>query len=281
MKLIRFGEVGAERPGIMVNGSRKDCSAFFSDWDRSFFQRGGLAQLRALLAEEGHLLPDVPETARWAAPIARPGMIMCIGLNYSDHAKESGMEVPAEPLIFGKASNTLSGPYDSVAIPKGSEKTDWEVELGVVLGKDVSYLASEAEAEAAIVGYCVVNDLSERDFQLARGGQWIKGKSCPGFSPVGPYLVTADEVRNPLNLGMQLKVNGETMQSGNTATMVFSPAHLVWYLSQHMLVEAGDLISTGTPPGVGLGQDPPRYLKAGDEVELSIDGLGTQRQRFV
>lgn len=281
MKLIRFGERGAERPGVMLHGVRKDCSAHFADWNRAFFQGGGLADLAQLLAQAETELPSVPDTARWAAPIARPGQIMCIGLNYSDHAKESGMEVPAEPLIFGKASNTIGGPYDPVAIPRRSTQTDWEVELGVVLGQDVSYLPDEAAAAAAIAGYCVVNDLSERHFQLARGGQWIKGKSCPGFSPVGPYLVTADEIANPLDLTMQLWVNGELMQDGNSATMVFSPAHLVWYLSQFMLVEAGDLISTGTPPGVGLGMKPPRYLQAGDEVELTIAGLGTQRQRFV
>ena len=280
MKLIRFGDKGSERPGVLLDGERRDCSAHFADWNRAFFLGDGLTQLRDLLATEGARLPIVPETARWGAPIARPGMIMCIGLNYSDHAKESGMAVPAEPLIFGKASNTLGGPYDPVPIPRGADKTDWEVELGVVLGRDVSYLTSEAEAEAAIAGYCVVNDLSERSFQLERGGQWIKGKSCPGFSPVGPYLVTADEISDPLNLDMQLWVNGEQMQQGSSATMVFTPAHLVWYLSQFMLVEAGDLISTGTPPGVGLGMKPPRYLKAGDTVELAIEGLGRQRQLF-
>ncbi|MGB5357798.1 MAG: fumarylacetoacetate hydrolase family protein, partial [Eudoraea sp.] len=213
--------------------------------------------------------------------IARPGMIMCIGLNYSEHAAESNMEIPEEPIIFGKASNTLNGPYDNVAIPLGAEKTDYEVELGVVLKKDVYGLKDEQEAKDAIAGYCIVNDLSERTFQLERGGQWIKGKSCPGFSPVGPFLATPDELGDLDNLKMTLTVNGGIRQNGNTSFMVFRPAFLVYYLSQFMLLEAGDLISTGTPSGVALGMDPPLYLKKGDLVELSIDGLGTQKQHMI
>jgi 2,4-didehydro-3-deoxy-L-rhamnonate hydrolase len=208
-------------------------------------------------------------------------MIMCVGLNYSDHAAEAGMEVPKEPLIFGKLANTICGAYDNVPIPKDSEKTDWEVELGIILGKDALYLNSEKEAEDHIAGYCVVNDLSERAFQLERGGQWIKGKSCPNFCPTGPYLVTKDEIKDVLNLNMRLSVNGVLKQNGNTKTMVFNPNHIVYYMSQFMKLEAGDLISSGTPFGVGLGFKPPQYLSAGDVVELSIDGLGSQKQLFV
>lgn len=280
MQLIRFGEQQNEKPGILSNGQRKDCSAHFKDWDHTFFKNNGLQKLKTLIVKSLDQLPDVPEAARWASPIARPGMIMCIGLNYADHAQESGMEIPAEPLIFMKASNTIAGPYDPVKIPKGSEKTDWEVELGIVLAKDALYLKDEAEAMDHIAGYCIVHDISERAFQLEKGGQWVKGKSCPGFSPVGPTLVTKEELVDVANLEMQLSVNQQIRQQGNTQTMVFKPAHIVWYLSQYMLLEAGDLISTGTPPGVGLGMNPPTYLRSGDEVELSITGLGTQRQRF-
>ncbi|MEM6632976.1 MAG: fumarylacetoacetate hydrolase family protein, partial [Bacteroidota bacterium] len=198
-----------------------------------------------------------------------------------DHALESQMEIPKEPIIFMKATNTLAGPYDTVTIPKESSKTDWEIELGVVLEKDASYLANEAEAEQYIAGYCVVNDLSERAFQLERGGQWVKGKSCPGFSPVGPYLVTRDEVADAGNLAMNLFLNGVQMQRGNTSTMIFSPTYAIWYISQFMKLEAGDLLSTGTPPGVGLGMDPPVYLKEGDTVALEIEGLGQQKQDYI
>ena len=278
MKLIRFGNKGSEKPGVFINGKRLDCSAHFKDWDRSFLQNGGLSKLKKL-TDDNQLL-EVPEKERWANPIARPGMIMCIGLNYSDHAKESGMEIPTEPILFMKATNTIAGPYDDVTIPKNSTKTDWEVELGIVLEKDVLYLENEAEAEQAIAGYCVINDISEREFQLEKGGQWVKGKSCPGFTAVGPYLVTKDEIPDVLNLKMKLHVNGVQKQNGNTKTMIFNPAYLVWYLSQFMQLEAGDLISTGTPPGVGLGFSPPQYLKNGDVVDLDIKGLGQQKQLF-
>jgi 2-keto-4-pentenoate hydratase/2-oxohepta-3-ene-1,7-dioic acid hydratase in catechol pathway len=281
MKLLRFGEKGNEKPGVLFNGSRKDCSGEFNDWNREFFQNNGLQQLRKILDSKGEQLPDIPDSARYASCIARPGLIMCIGLNYSDHAKESKMELPTEPIIFGKATNTLSGPYDDVNIPLQGDKTDYEIELGVVVGKDVTYLKSEEEASGAIAGYCIVNDLSERAFQLERGGQWIKGKSCPGFSPVGPYLCTPDQLGDINALRMELKVNGSLRQKGNTNYMVFKPAYLVWYLSQFMTQEAGDLISTGTPSGVALGMDPPAYLKKGDVAELSIDGLGNQKQRYV
>ena len=280
MKLIRFGAKGQEKPGVLIDGVRKDCSAHFSDWNRDFFQNDGLNKLQALLSSEGASLPTVAENERWGASVARPGMIMCIGLNYSDHAKESGMEPPSEPVLFMKATNTLSGPYDEVPIPRGAEKTDWEVELGMVIGKDALYVPSKEAAKDYIAGYCVVHDVSERHFQLERGGQWVKGKSCPGFSPVGPYLATADEIDDVLNLDMSLSVNGTQRQSGNTKTMIFDPFHLVHYLSQFMLLEAGDIITTGTPPGVGLGMKPPVFLKSGDVVELSVQGLGSQQQTF-
>ncbi len=278
MKLIRFGKVGAEKPGVLIDGKRKDCSEHFEDWNRDFFNRNGLTQLQGIISSD---LPDVPESERWAPAVARPGMIMCIGLNYSDHAAESGMEVPKEPIIFMKATNTLTGPNDDIPIPKNSEKTDWEVELAIILNQDVSYLSSEKEGLDAIAGFCVMNDLSERAYQLERGGQWVKGKSCPQFSPLGPYLVTKDEVGDFNNLSMNLSVNGNMKQNGNTGTMIFKPAYLVYYLSQFMQLEAGDIISTGTPPGVGLGFKPAQYLKKGDVVELSIEGLGTQKQKYI
>lgn len=278
MKLIRFGNKGDEKPGVVLSGKRYDCSSHFEDWNRDFFLNGGLQDLKKVLNEQ--TLKEVPSSERWANPIARPGIIMCVGLNYSDHAKESGMELPKEPVLFMKATNTICGAYDEVTIPKGSHETDWEVELGIILNRDVLYLKDESEAENAIAGYCIVHDLSEREFQLKREGQWVKGKSCPGFSPVGPYLLTRDDIESVLDLHMELKVNGKVMQSGNTSTMVFKPSYLVWYISQFMQLEAGDLISTGTPPGVGLGMDPPLYLKDGDVAELRIDNLGTQTQKF-
>ncbi|XOV91618.1 MAG: fumarylacetoacetate hydrolase family protein [Bacteroidota bacterium] len=278
MKLLRFGPEGAEKPGVLIDGKRKDCSDHFDDWNRDFFNNGGLSKLQKMSEQD---LPTVPESERWGPCVARPGMIMCIGLNYSDHAAESGMAVPEKPIIFMKATNTLTGPNDEVPIPKNSQKTDWEVELAIILGKDVSYLADEKAGLDAIAGFAVMNDLSERAFQLEEGGQWVKGKSCPQFSPLGPYLVTKDEVGDFNNLAMKLSVNGEAKQNGNTGTMIFKPAFLVYYLSQFMKLEAGDVISTGTPPGVGLGFNPPQYLKKGDVVELSIDKLGTQKQKFV
>ena len=281
MKLIRFGEKENEKPGVLYQGRRLDCSEEFSDWDRTFFQNNGLQKLEKYLESNAADLHEVPDSVRHAPCIGRPGMIMCIGLNYSEHAAESNMAIPEEPIIFGKATNTLSGPYDDVSIPKNSVKTDYEVELGVVLNKNVLYLKNEAEAAEAIAGYCVINDLSERSFQLEKGGQWIKGKSCPGFSPVGPYLATPDELGDLDNLKMTLSVNGDSRQNGNTSFMIFRPAFIIYYLSQFMLLEAGDLISTGTPAGVGIGLDPPSYLAKGDIVELGIEGLGTQKQRMI
>jgi len=281
MKLIRFGEKDNEKPGVLYQGKRLDCSEEFRDWDRDFFQNNGLKRLEKYLESNAAQLKEVSDSTRHAACIGRPGMIMCIGLNYSEHAAESNMAIPEEPIIFGKATSTLSGPYDEVSIPKNSTKTDYEVELGVVLNKDVLYLKNEAEAAEAIAGYCVINDLSERTFQLEKGGQWIKGKSCPGFSPVGPFLATPDELGDLNDLKMTLSVNGELRQNGSTSFMIFRPAFIVYYLSQFMLLEAGDLISTGTPAGVGIGLNPPSYLAKGDLVELSIEGLGTQKQKMI
>ncbi len=281
MRLIRFGKKGFEKPGIEINGKRLDCSGHFQDWNHEFFQDNGISKLKKLYNEIGETLPEVESLIRIGSPIARPGMIMCIGLNYSDHAAEAGMPIPEEPILFMKATNTLSGPNDDVAIPPKSTKTDWEVELGIVINKDCYQLKNEAEGEAQIAGYTLVHDVSEREFQIERGGQWVKGKSCPGFSPVGPYLVLKEDIDDVLNLGMRLSVNGKTMQDGNTKFMVFKPDFIVYYLTQFMQLEAGDLISTGTPPGVGLGFKPPIYLKRGDEVILSIDQLGTQKQKFI
>lgn len=281
MKLIRFGEPGEEKPGFIDAGEvRRDASAFFSDWDRKFFQGGGLSRLEELIAK-GESFPEVEESQRWGSCVARPGKVICIGLNYSDHAAESGMPVPQEPIIFQKGSNTVVGPYDNIIIPRNSEKTDWEVELGVVIGKDARYLESSQESDAYVAGYCVANDVSERAFQLERGGQWTKGKSCDNFSPLGPYLLTKDEVKDPSNLTMELSVNGKKMQSGNTSFMVFDVPFVIHYLSQFMTLEAGDVILTGTPPGVGMGMKPPVYLKENDVVELTIEGMGTQKQTCI
>ena len=277
MKLIRFGEPGAEKPGVLNDGKRLDLSGYFADWDRKFFNTGGLDRVQELL-DGSNELPEVPEDSRWGACVARPGKVICIGLNYSDHAAESGMAIPEEPIIFQKGANAVVGPYDDILIPRGSEKTDWEVELGIVIGKDARYLASPEEARGHIAGYCISHDVSERAYQLERGGQWTKGKSCDSFNPLGPWLVAPEEIDDVHNLNMTLSVNGEPKQNGNTSTMIFDCYTVVHYLSQFMTLEAGDLISTGTPPGVGLGMKPPQYLQAGDMVELSIEGLGSQKQ---
>ncbi len=282
MRLIRFGPSGNEKPGVIDDtGTRRDLSAHFNDWDMAFFGSSNMPRLAEILKRETTAMPAVPETERWAAPIARPPKVICIGLNYSDHAAESGMPIPAEPIVFMKASNTVVGPFDDLRIPRGGDKTDWEVELGVVIGKEARYLASPADASAHIAGYCLTHDVSERAFQLERGGQWTKGKSCDTFNPLGPWLSTPDEVPNPDALKMKLWVNGELRQNGSTEKMIFNPAFLVHYLSQFMTLEPGDLISTGTPPGVGLGMKPPKFLQAGDVVELEIDRLGRQKQRCV
>lgn len=279
MKLIRFGEFRREKPGVLLpSGARKDCSAIVRDYDHDFFQDGGLERLRAAVADAGDTLPDVPEGARWGAPVARPGKVVCIGLNYSDHAKETGAEVPAEPVVFMKATNTVVGPFDDVLIPRKSVKTDWEVELGVIVGKDTRYLASVDDAPRYVAGYTISNDISEREFQIEHCGQWTKGKSCDTFNPLGPFLATPDEIGDPQGLAMTLDVNGQRRQTGSTKTMVYGVHFLVHYLSQFMTLEAGDVISTGTPPGVGMGMKPQVFLKAGDVMELAIEGLGRQRQ---
>jgi 2,4-didehydro-3-deoxy-L-rhamnonate hydrolase len=279
MKLLRFGKPGHEKPGILLeSGQRKDVSAFFSEWDHDFFNNDGLTILANFLAEEGDSLPEIPADERLGPPIARPGKVIAIGLNYADHAAESGMAPPSEPVVFFKATSSICGPYDEVIIPRNSQKTDWEVELAVVIGKDCRYLASPAEAAGVIAGYMICHDVSERDFQIHRGGQWVKGKSSDHFCPLGPWLVTADAVAKPQDLDMWLKVNGQQEQTGNTRTMIFAVDFIIHYLSQFMTLEAGDVITTGTPPGVGMGKKPQRYLKAGDVVELSVAGLGSQRQ---
>lgn len=282
MKLIRFGEFRNERPGVLTeDGRRLDLSSHFADWDSSFLGGDGLAALQSTLEAETESLQVIPEEARWGAPIARPGKVICIGLNYSDHAAETGAAIPLEPIVFMKASNTVVGPFDDLHIPRASEKTDWEVELGVVIGHEARYLDTVEQARHHIAGYVLSHDVSERAFQLERGGQWTKGKSCDTFNPLGPFLLTADALDNPMTLPMQLSVNGERRQTGNTSTMIFDVYFLVHYLSQFMTLEPGDLISTGTPPGVGLGMKPPQYLKAGDIVDLAISKLGSQRQQCV
>ena len=281
MKLIRFGPRGAEKPGLLAaDGKRKDCSAHFADWNHAFFQGGGLEKLSALAAKAAQL-PDVLADARWGAPVARPGKVIGIGLNYSDHAAESGMAIPAEPIVFLKGTNTVCGPNDQVIIPRGSQKTDWEVELGVIIGRDARYLASAEAAKGVIAGYCISHDVSERHFQLERGGQWTKGKSADNFNPLGPWLATADEIADVRNLSLALEVNGQRKQTGSTSKMIFDVYFLVHYLSQFMTLEAGDVITTGTPPGVGLGHKPPQYLKPGDVVTMAIEGLGSQKSECV
>jgi 2-keto-4-pentenoate hydratase/2-oxohepta-3-ene-1,7-dioic acid hydratase in catechol pathway len=279
MRLIRFGDLGSEKPGVLLDDDRrKDCSAFFKDWDREFFQNDGLNRLALVVDTKVDELPDVPQDARWGSPVARPGKIIAIGLNFADHAKEGGLEVPDEPILFMKATNSVVGPYDEVLIPRRSQKTDWEVELGLVIGQDARYLDSPDQSAEYIAGYCISHDVSEREFQAERCGQWVKGKSCDTFSPLGPFVATRDEVPDVNNLDMALDVNGERRQTGNTKTMIFDVFFLVHYVSQFMTLEPGDIITTGTPPGVGLGMDPPQYLKEGDTVELTVSGLGHQKQ---
>lgn len=276
MKLIRFGKVGEEKPGILDdNGKRKDLSSEFQDWNHSFFQNDGIDILSQV---DFSKFPEVDPHVRLGSCVHRPGKVICIGLNYSDHAAESGMAIPEEPIILQKGANTVVGPNDNILIPRNSEKTDWEVELGIVIGKDARYLNSTEEAKDYIAGYCISHDVSEREFQLEKGGQWTKGKSCDNFNPLGPFLVTPDEIENVHNLKMKLWVNGVEVQNGNTNTMIFDCNYVVHYLSQFMTLEAGDVISTGTPPGVGLGMKPPQYLKSGDKVVLEIEQLGRQEQ---
>ncbi len=278
MKLLRHGPAGAEKPGILDDdGTIRDLSGVVDDISGAVLSDEGLSSLRAL---DLATLPAVGADTRIGACVGQVGKFICIGLNYADHAAESGMELPAEPVIFFKATSAIIGPNDTVEIPRGSRKTDWEVELGVVIGTEAKYV-SEAEAMNHVAGYCVVNDLSERDFQLHRSGQWVKGKSADTFGPIGPWLVTRDEVSDPQKLPMYLEVNGHRYQDGSTETMHFGVATVVSHLSQFMSLQPGDVISTGTPPGVGMGQTPQTYLKPGDTMELGIEGLGEQRQAVI
>jgi 2,4-diketo-3-deoxy-L-fuconate hydrolase len=278
MKLVRYGERGRERPGLIDGEGRlRDLSAHVDDIAGDVLAPAGLEALRALDPAQ---LPAVEGEPRIGPCVGRVGKFLCIGLNYSDHAEESGLTVPPEPVLFTKATSAIVGPDDDVLLPRGSTKTDWEVELGIVIGRTAKYV-SEAEALDHVAGYCVVNDVSEREYQLERHGTWDKGKGCDTFGPIGPWLVTRDEVPDPCALAMWLEVNGRRFQDGSTATMVYRPAFLVSYLSRFMSLQPGDIISTGTPLGVGMGQKPPVYLKAGDEMALGIEGLGTQRQRVV
>ena len=278
MKLIRFGEAGKERPGIVTaDGRQLDCSAFGEDWNEGFFGSDGLSRLRAWLQKHQASCAEVKPTERLGPPIARPSKIICVGLNYSLHAKESGMEVPRQPVIFMKATSSMIGPFDEIKIPRNSIKTDWEVELAVVIGKKAQYV-TEQQAMNHVAGYVLHNDVSERDFQLNHGGQWVKGKSCDTFAPLGPWLVTTDEIKDPHRLRLWLRVNGEMMQDSSTSDLVHGIPKLVSYISQYMSLLPGDVISTGTPAGVGMGLKPERYLAPGDEVELGVEGLGISRQ---
>lgn len=278
MKLIRFGETGKEKPGIInQDGKWLDCSNFGEDWSEEFLENNGLERLKSWLDINAHNLQVVSDKTRLGSPIKRPSKILCVGLNYSLHAKESGMPVPEVPILFMKATSSLCGPFDPILIPRNSTKTDWEVELAVVIGKKATYVSKE-DAMDYVAGYVLHNDVSERDFQLHHGGQWVKGKSADHFAPLGPFIATKDEIPNPHTLRLWLKVNGEMMQDSNTSDLVFDIPTLVSYISQYMTLLPGDVISTGTPSGVGLGLKPPRYLNPGDVVELGIDGLGTARQ---
>lgn len=278
MKLIRFGEIGKEKPGVILNDKRYDVSAFGEDYTEQFFETDGFSRLADFIKD--NLLPEVAEDVRLGSPIARPSKLVCIGLNYADHAKETNAPLPPEPVIFMKSTTAIVGPFDDIMIPKNSVKTDWEVELAVVIGKKASYV-EEAEAMDYVAGYVLHNDVSEREFQLERNGTWDKGKGCDTFAPLGPFLATPDEIADPHNLRLWLKVNGETMQDGTTSNFIFNLPHLISYTSQFMTLLPGDIISTGTPAGVGLGMKPPIYLKAGDVVELGIEGLGESKQNLV
>lgn len=276
MKLVRFGELGAEKPGMLDDeGGLRDLSAFVDDISGLVLDDASLNRLRALDPKE---LPNVEGAPRLGCPVSGIGKYMCIGLNYSDHAEEAGMPIPEHPILFMKANSAISGPFDDVVLPRGSQKSDWEIELGVVIGKPAKYV-SEAEALDFVAGYCVCNDVSERAFQLELSGNWTKGKSCDTFGPTGPWLVTRDEIADPQDLDVWCDVNGTRMQSGNTRTMIFSVAEIIAHLSNLMTLNPGDVISTGTPPGVGMGMTPQVFLKSGDTMELGISGLGVQRQK--
>jgi 2,4-didehydro-3-deoxy-L-rhamnonate hydrolase len=276
MILLRVGQPGQEKPAVLIEDKLTDVSSFGEDFGESFFANDGLARLSSWLNLNSSL-PQIEKNTRIGSPFTRPSKIICIGLNYSDHAKETGAKLPEEPIIFFKSTSALTGPNDNLIIPRNSVKTDWEVELAVVIGKQTSYV-EEKDAMNYVAGFCLHNDYSEREFQLERGGQWVKGKSCDSFAPMGPYLVTTSEIKDVNNLPMWLSVNGKKYQDGNTANMVFKVPFLVSYLSKFMTLLPGDVISTGTPAGVGLGFNPPVYIKKGDVIELGIAGLGIQRQ---
>ena len=282
MKLLRFGPAGEEKPGLQLDDeTRIDASEFGMDWNHDFFaDPSNLDRLKSWIDEKADSAPRLGSDVRLGSAMARPGKLICIGLNFSDHAAEAGMDLPSEPIVFMKATSAIVGPNDNVTIPRNSEKTDWEVELAFIVGKKASYV-TEAEALEHVAGYVLHNDYSEREFQIERGGQWVKGKSCDTFAPLGPFIATRDEIADPENLGMWLKVNGETKQNGNSNKLIFGIAYLVSYLSQFMTLEPGDVVSTGTPPGVGMGFKPPQYMKPGDVVELGIDGLGSSSQTAV
>lgn len=278
MKLIRFGTPQNEKPGVQLqDGTRLDVSAFGSDYDETFFGTEGIEKLSQWLEQHQDSCPVVARDVRLGAPLVRPSKIVCVGLNYAKHAEESGMAPPEEPVLFFKASSAITGPFDPIRIPKGSTKTDWEVELALVIGKKASYV-SEKEALNHVAGYVLHNDVSERAFQLERSGQWVKGKSCDTFAPLGPFIATTDEIKDPNSLNLWLKLNGKLMQNSNTSDFIFNVQEVVSHISQFMTLLPGDIISTGTPFGVGLGLTPPRYLKEGDEVELGIEGLGISKQ---
>ncbi len=279
MKLIRFGKIGQEKPGIILKSKIKlDVSAFTSDYNEDFFGNNGIEKLKKWIKENQKKCPIINENIRLGVPFARPSKIVCVGLNYSKHASESGMEIPKEPVLFFKSTTALSGPYDEVILPKDSSKTDWEVELAVIIGNKASYV-KESEAYDHIAGYVLHNDVSERSFQLERSGQWVKGKSSDTFAPIGPYIVTKEEIKNPNNLKIWLKLNGEIVQNSSTSDFIFNIEKVVSYISTFMTLLPGDIISTGTPSGVGLGFSPPKYLKEGDVMELGIEGLGTSKQK--
>lgn len=280
MKLIRFGEVGQEKCGVQIEGKNYDVSSFVSNYDESFFANNGLEKLQGYLDENVNKLDELPADMRLGAPFARPSKIVCIGLNYKDHAEETGAALPAEPIIFMKSTTALVGPNDTVVIPKNSKKTDWEVEFGIVIGKKATYV-EESEALDYVAGYVLHNDVSEREFQIERGGTWDKGKGCDTFAPMGPVLTTKEEIKDINNVNLWLKVNGKTYQNGNTKNLIFSVPFIVSYVSQFMTLLPGDVISTGTPAGVGLGFNPPIYLKEGDVIELGADYLGEQRQEVI
>ena len=281
MKLIRFGTIGNEKPGVQLeDGTRIDVSDFVSDYNEEFFGSGGIPALASWLVDNQAHCPSIDPNIRLGAPLARPSKIVCVGLNYAKHAAESGMEPPKEPVLFFKATSAIVGPNDNIIIPKGSVKTDWEVELAIVIGAKAAYV-SEAAALQHVAGYVLHNDVSEREFQIERSGQWVKGKSCDTFAPLGPFIATADEIDNPNKLNLWLKLNGKTMQNSSTEDFIFNVQEVISHISQFMTLLPGDIISTGTPFGVGLGLNPPKYLVPGDEIELGIEGLGIAKQKVV